>query len=102
VLCSVNMDPVPDPGFMLSSGNTMNYGRYNNKEMTNLITTLRKQYEPYAYAQTLKDIQRVFAQDCPFICLFYRNGAVLSRRMYTIARDIRELELLRGIEDFGR
>lgn len=102
VLCSVNMDPVPDPGFLLMRGNTMNYGSYNSGEMNELFTSLRKQTTQSGYAHTLHEIQRVFAEDCPFLCLFYRNGAVLSRKMYTVARDIRELELLRGIEDFGR
>ncbi|MBQ2701117.1 MAG: ABC transporter substrate-binding protein [Clostridia bacterium] len=102
VLCSVNMDPVPDPGFLLMRGNTMNYGSYNSKKMNELFTTLRKQSSQSGYGQTLMEIQAQFAEDCPFLCLFYRNGAVLSRKMYTVARDIRELELLRGIEDFGR
>jgi len=102
VLCSVNMDPVPDPGFLLMRGNTMNYGSYNSKKMNELFTSLRKQTSQSGFGQTLREIQSVFAEDCPFLCLFYRNGAVLSRKMYTVARDIRELELLRGIEDFGR
>lgn len=102
VLCSVNMDPAPDPGFMLIKGNTMNYGRYASSEMTDLFKTLRKQYTKEGYAQILREIQALFAKDCPFVCLYYRNGAVLSRKMYTVARDIRELELLRGIDAFGR
>ena len=35
-----------------------------------------------------------------FICLYYRNGVILTRRMYTVLRDIREGQLLRGIEAF--
>jgi len=46
------------------------------------------------------NIQSRFAEDVPFICLFYRSGSVLTRQMYTTARDVRELELLRGIETF--
>ena len=49
---------------------------------------------PFAYYQFPEGT----AQDCPFICFFYRSGTVLTRKMYTTARDVRELELLRGIE----
>ncbi|MBQ7825390.1 MAG: hypothetical protein IJ337_03435, partial [Clostridia bacterium] len=42
-----------------------------------------------------------FEQDIPYICLYWRAGALLSRSAFTDARDIRELELLRGVESFG-
>ena len=104
VLCAFQMDVCPDPGFLLMSGNVQagNYGRYNNKEMDSLFTQLRKQPTQQGFASTLAQIQALFTQDCPFLCLFYRNGVVLTRRMYTTARDIREMELLRGIDTFGR
>ena len=47
-------------------------------------------------------MQQQFTQDVPFIALFYRAGAILTRKMYTTVRSIREFELLRGIEAFGR
>ena len=34
------------------------------------------------------------------ICLYWRMGDVLTKYMYTTARDVREYELLRGIETF--
>ena len=46
------------------------------------------------------DIQYQFYQDCPFVCLYFRTGNVITRYMYTACRDIREYELLRGIESF--
>lgn len=99
-LVSYAMDVCPDPGFMLMKSNTGNYCRYNSSAMTDLCNELRKQTTQAGYQQKLHQIQAQFAEDCPFICLFYRAGAVLTRRMYTTARDIRELELLRGIEVF--
>jgi ABC-type transport system substrate-binding protein len=95
------MDAVPDPGFMLMSNNTGNYSRYKSEEMTDLCKALRTKNDPDEFAQTLAAIQQKFAQDVPFICLFYRKGAILTHKMYTTARDVRELELLRGIEDFS-
>ena len=46
------------------------------------------------------EIQSLFLEDCPFVCLYYRMGNVVTRFMYTTARDVREYELLRGIESF--
>ena len=102
VMCSVNMDPVQDPGFLLMSGNTMNYGRYSSKAMDALFEQLRKAVYPDEYQGALYQIQDQFAEDCPFISLYYRKGVVVSRKMYTLARQIREMELLRGIDVYGR
>lgn len=99
-LASYAMDVCPDAGFMLISGNTGNYCRYRSSAMTELCQDLRTQLDQTSYQQKLYEIQTQFAQDCPFICMFYRSGTVLTRRMYTVTRDVRELELLKGIESF--
>ena len=99
-LASYAMDVCPDAGFMLISGNTGNYSRYRSSAMTDLCSDLRNQLEFSKYQNTLKQIQEQFAKDCPFICFFYRSGTVLTRKMYTTVRDVRELELLKGIESF--
>ncbi len=101
-LCAFQMDVVPDVGFFLRKGNAQNYGKYNSSEMTSLIDALRKQENQSDFAYTTQAIQQQFAADVPFICLFYRTGAILTRKMFTTVRTIRELELLRGIEAFGR
>ena len=99
-LVSYAMDVCPDPGFLLMKGNTGNYGRYRSDRMDTLCKDLRKATSQQEFQQILLDIQAQFAQDCPFICMFYRSGAVLTRRMYTTVRDVRELQLLKGIESF--
>lgn len=99
-LVSYAMDVCPDPGFLLMSGNTGNFGRYRSSKMNDLFDTLRSCRTQEDYQKTIWDIQSLYAEDCPFLCLFYRAGTVLTRRMYTTVRDVRELELLRGIEDF--
>ncbi len=99
-LASYAMDVCPDAGFMLIAGNTGNFSRYRSSTMTDLCSELRTKMEQPEYQYTLHAIQEQFAKDCPFICLFYRSGTVLTRKMYTTVRDVRELELLRGIEDF--
>ena len=100
-LAAYQMDSVPDPGFLLYGPNTGNYGRYKNAEMNSLITDLRKCDNKNDYQRKLREIQSLFAKECPFICLYYRGGAVLSRRLYTNVRDIREPEVLKGIEAIG-
>ena len=99
-LVSYAMDVCPDPGFLLMKGNTGNYGRYRSDAMDSLCKDLRKATSQQEYQSILHQIQARFAEDCPFICLFYRSGAVLTRRMYTTVRDVRELQLLKGIESF--
>ena len=102
-LAAFNIDFTPDPGYMLISGNTANYTRYRSSEMDSLIQNkLRKAMDETEYAQTLYEIQNLFWQDCPLVCLYYRNGAILTRQMFTDARDVREPEVLRGIETFRR
>ncbi|MBQ7849080.1 MAG: ABC transporter substrate-binding protein [Clostridia bacterium] len=99
-LASYAMDVCPDAGFLLMSSNTGNYCRYRSTEMTDLCKELRKQMNQSDYQRVLFQIQRQFAEDCPFICFFYRSGTVLTRRMYTTVRDVREYELLKGIDAF--
>lgn len=97
-LAAFNVDAVPDPGFLLISGNTGNFMRYKSERMDSLFKDLRSTMDKEAYQQKLHEIQQLFAEDCPMICLFYRNGSVISRRMYTGARNLREPDPLRGIE----
>ncbi len=97
-LVAYNMDLVPDPGFLLMSGNTGNYMRYKSDAMDKLFEELRATMDRSAYQQKLYQIQELMLEDVPLICLYYRNGAILSRRMFTSARSIREPEVLRGIE----
>ena len=99
-LVSFAMDVCPDLGFMLMSGNTGNYCRYKSEKMTNLCKEARQQPTFEGYRQKLMEIQALFAEDCPFLCLYYRMGSVITRYMYTTCRDVREYELLRGIESF--
>ncbi len=97
-IASFNMDYTPDPGFLLISGNTANYMRYASSEMDAHFTQLRAAMGRDAYQAALFRIQEQFAQDCPFVALWYRGGAILTRVMFTATRDIREPDILRGIE----
>lgn len=97
-LIGYQIDTVPDPGYLLLSGNDGNYGRYKNAAMNDLCNDLRKMVNYDSYKSKLMDIQALYLEDLPFICMYYRSGMALTRTMYTDVRDIRELELLRGVE----
>lgn len=97
-LAAYQMDTVPDPGFLLMSNNTGNYVSYKSSAMDKLFNQLRTTMDFDQYRQLLYDIQQQYADDCPFLCLYYRNGALLTRKVFTNERDTREPEVLRGIE----
>lgn len=99
-LVSYAMDVCPDAGFMLMRGNTGNYTTYRSDTMDSLCKSLRTQVTQEDYQSVLYQIQEQFAIDCPFICLYYRGGTVLTRYMYTTTRDVREGHLLDGIESY--
>lgn len=101
-IAAFQMDVVPDPGFLLMSGNTGNFGSYKSKDMDKLFEKLRKTREFNAYQDILWQIQDQFAQDCPFVCMYYRSGALLTRKVFTVVRNVREPEILRGIESIGK
>lgn len=100
-LCAIQMDVNPDPGFMLYKSNPMNYMNYSSSEMNSLIKTMRESDGINAFFTNMQRMQQQFEIDTPFISLFYRTGTVLTRKMYTTVRNIRENELLRGIEAFN-
>lgn len=104
-IAAYQMDVVPDPGFLLMSGNTGNFSRYRSTAMNELFSSFRnnKNFSDMngaftSYRLSLLDIQQQFAEDCPFLCLYYRAGALLSRKVFTAVQDVREPEVLRGVE----
>jgi peptide/nickel transport system substrate-binding protein len=100
-IAAFQMDTVPDPGFLLMSANTGNYVGYKSQEMDKLFKSLRTAKEFDEYQSILWQIQDLFAADCPFVCMYYRGGALLTRKVFTTVRDVREPEILRGIEGIG-
>ena len=100
-LCAFNFDIGPDPGFTIASTGSCNYTRYRSDDMNDLLGQLRSSVGSADYQNAMSLIQDQFEQDKPYICLYWRSGALLSRQAFTDARDIRELELLRGIESYG-
>lgn len=100
-LVAFNFDVNPDPGFTLTSTASCNYTRYRSDDMNGLLTQLRKAATADEYKYVMGLIQDQFEQDIPYLALYWRAGALLSRTAFTNVRDIRELELLRGTESYG-
>ena len=101
VLGAYNLDVIPDPSFMLNSAvYGAAYSRYRDETMVGYLKDLRAAKTPDAYLKSYADIQNRFVVDLPFIAMYWRTGALLSRDSFTNARDIRELELLRGVEEW--
>jgi len=100
-LVAFNFDVAPDPGFTLTSTASCNYTRYRSTDMNNLLTQLRSSVTQADYQNVMNLIQDQFEEDRPYIPLYWRAGSLLSRNAFTNARDIRELELLRGVESFS-
>ena len=86
-----NYQPQPKLAYAYSFSNDMN----------DLITQLRKSYTADSYKNAMSLIQDQFEQDQPYICLYWRSAVLLSRETFTDVRDVRELEMLRGIENYG-
>lgn len=101
-IAAFQMDVVPDPGFLLMSNNTGNFVGYKSTQMDKLFKDLRKALDFSSYESMLHQIQTLYAEDCPFICMYYRAGALLTRKIFTVTRDVREPEILRGIESIGK
>lgn len=103
-LCAFNFDVSPDPGFTLTSTASCNYTRYRTDAMNDLISKKLRSKDcvtQEAYGEAMREVQALFVQDIPYLPLYWRTGVLLSRAAFTNARDIRELELLRGVESFS-
>lgn len=103
-LCAFNFDVCPDPGFTLTSTASCNYTRYRTDAMNDLFNKQLRTTQCVdrdAYRDVMRQIQSLFVQDIPYLPLYWRTGVLLSRESFTNARDIREFELLRGLESYA-
>ncbi|MCL1796224.1 MAG: ABC transporter substrate-binding protein, partial [Clostridia bacterium] len=68
-LCAFNFDIVPDPSFLLTSAGAMNFNRYNDKDMRDLCSELKRAHLPGLYQSIWADIQYKMAIDLPMLPL---------------------------------
>jgi len=59
---------------------------------------MRAQTEEARYKQAMSEVQQQFVTDAPFMCLYFRNGMLITRDTFSNVQALRELELFRGIE----
>ena len=100
LLGSIFFDVAPNPEFLLIDRTKCNYVNYKSNEMTELCKLLNRAGGKEEFALLWAQIQDQFSVDLPFLPLYYRDGVVLTRYPYSNVRDIREFELLRGIESY--
>lgn len=100
LLGAYNFDIVPDPYFLLIDRSAGNYVNYKSEEISKLHKELMKAGSKEEYGSVWASIQAQVNKDLPFIPLYYRDGVILTRYPYSNVRDIREYELLRGIESY--
>ena len=100
LLGSIFFDAVPNPEFLLIDRTKCNYVNYKSNEMTELCKLLNRAGGKDEFGMIWAQIQDQFSKDLPFIPLYYRDGVVLTRYPYSNVRDIREFELLRGLESY--
>lgn len=69
-----------DPSFMLLSTEAKNYFQYKNPEMDNLLVNWMHSSSEGEQLQGYHDIQKLYAQDLPFVSLYYSQNALLLNK----------------------
>lgn len=100
LLGAINFDIVPDPAFLLVDRSKCNFVNYRSDEIASLCKELMKASRKDDFQLIWAQIQDQFSKDMPFIPMYYRDGVVLTRYPYSNVRDIREFELLKGLERY--
>lgn len=61
---------------MLRDGSTFNYAKYNNKNMNEIIYSIRSNYNSI----TMKELERLYKEETPYIGLYFRNNTLLTNK----------------------
>ena len=69
--------------------------------MNDLITQLRKSYTADSYKNAMSLIQDQLSRISRISASYWRSAVLFSRETFTDVRDVRELEMPQGIENYG-
>ncbi len=94
-LIGVNLSEVPDISAILETGGALNYNRYSNEAMDQLIARARTTYDEATLKKVYSDMQMTVVQRLPILGLLFRTGTVLS------TRSIGGLTALRAYDNFN-
>jgi ABC-type transport system substrate-binding protein len=102
MLCGINFGLIPDPTFLLSTTSNSNYARYRSGTIGDELKSLSRAASEAAFREAWLNVQSMMANDVPMLPLYWRNGILLTRRIYLNARNLREYELLRSLPESNR
>ena len=100
-LIGVNLSEVPDMSAILETGGSLNFNRYSNEEMDQLIQRVRSAADEATLQRAYSDIQMTVVRRLPILGLLFRTGTVLSSRPIGGLTAIRAYDNFNGFEFLG-
>lgn len=73
-IVGIQVNPtIADLSTVLQTGGSLNFTKYSNPEVDELITAAQNEVEPAKIKQLNDKVQEIFARDLPTPCLYYQN-----------------------------
>lgn len=97
-LIGVNLSEVPDMSAIFETGGSLNFNRYSNEEMDQLLQRVRGASDESTLQKAYSDIQMIIVRRLPVLGLLFRTGTVLSSRPIGGLAAIRAYDNFNGFE----
>lgn len=97
-LVGVNLSEAPILQPLLGSGGSLNFNRYSNSAMDDLIARTSTAADEATLKQLYSQIQLTLVDRLPIMGLLFRTGTVLSTRSLAGLSGIRQMNVFRGLE----
>ena len=97
-LIGVNLSEVPNIAPIFESGGDLNFNRYSNDEMDQLIQRVRAAQDEDTLQKVYSDIQMIVVRRLPIMGLLFRTGTVLSTRPIGGLNSLRANDNFNGFE----
>lgn len=92
-LCSYYLDSNPDPGFMIGTNGTANYGSYSDTMMDQLLLNCRTTTNDEDMADAYLDLENYFVEQIPHLGLYFRTHSIIYDSEITIESGLRDLSI---------
>lgn len=97
-LIGVNLSEIPVLQPLLGTGGSLNFNRYSNSTMDDLIAQTSTATDETSLKQIYSEIQLMLVDRLPIMGLLFRTGTVLSTRSLGGLNGIRAMDTFRGLE----
>ena len=97
-LIGVNLSEIPVLQPLLGSGGSLNFNRFSNTTMDDLIEQTSTAVDEASLKQIYSEIQLMLVDRLPVMGLLFRTGTVLSTRSLGGLSGIRAMDTFRGLE----